>query len=353
MFEGLKLLWEEYLDYHGQKQYVKRGATAKNDLETLKTWLSTTVVPFKGFAGKIYFAKTTEFPRYKFADYSRNNNQIVRRVRDIDNSDAVVIDTTEYIDVIKTGLRNLNNWSLVELDYNGTGQSSYVNSTLALGQDYYRPYSEHNQDYKQLEFLTWLYSNFLKKNFKIINVQDLSQNLGKQYEAINVTKAEQLARLFDSKSMDDVKLAMEVMTNCDLEASYFHSALLFGKYGRNEMRVNNYWNSTSFRTFRNAFDGLGLNCESLWGQTPLRVTESYLKLPNKFIFEEDIEYVKKLVTEFVEENYKFETVGFKLNNYDIELNVDPSKVIKSTVIDAVSEPELVESGEVAAESSLQ
>lgn len=351
MFEGLKIVWEQYLDYYKNTEFAKRGLISKEDLNVLKTWLTTSVVPFNGFVGKIYFTKMTTFPRYKFAEYSRNNNQIVRRVRDIDNSNAIVIDTKELIEVINSSLRYMTNWKFVQDNYNSTGQPVFTKDKL--GDLYYQPHSEHNRDYTQLEFLTYLYTNYLKKNFKIITVQDLSQSLGKQYEAINVIRAEQLSRLFESKGVDDVKLAMEVMTNCDLEASYFHCALMFGKYGHSAMKYNGYWNSTSFKTFRESFDKLGLRIDNLFGMTPISVTTKYLKLENKYLFEEDVEYIKKLIKEDVEKHHNFEFTGYKLNNYEIEIKIDPSKIISNIVnTDVVDASESVESIQPVIESTL-
>lgn len=333
MFEGLKLIWEEEL-YGNSKYYYKRGLIIEDDLKTLKAWLDTTVVPFKGFSGKLFFHKTTQFPRYKFTEYSRNNNKLVRRVRDIDNSDAVIIDVDTHINNVNNMLNSIKNYTIINNAHNlpqhtQTGEPCYVKDDSGLTKGNVTR-GEFSNSHINIDFLCWLYNNWTKKNFKIISVYDLNQNLGKQYEAVNASKSEQLGRLFQSKSNDDIKLAMEVMTNCDLEASYFHVALLFGKYG-NAMRNISYWNSTSFKAFRSNVDNLGLNCESLIRMQTLDIVEEYFTLENKFIFEEDIHFVKALIKEDVEKSYNFETTGFKLNNYEIELKIDPTKIIKHVV----------------------
>lgn len=306
----------------------------KKDVEDLKTWLVSSQVSFKGFKGKVYFHKDTEFPRYKFTEYSRNNNKIVRRVKDIKNSDVVVLDTNFFIAELDKLLKNVSYYEkdIVTLTrVNKDNLPVYENKTtsMSIKRLLIGAYDGHK---KVLETLIELYNT--KPVLKSVSVYDLNDVVTKTANPIDSEMAENLKNLLNSNDPASIKLAMEIMTNSDFEASLFHLTILCTLYG-DKIKRNPYWNSTSFTSFRNSMSRMGLQIEYLHGDV-MDAIKRFFELDNKFIFEDDIDFVKKCIKDQVDEDYSFERGGFSLKNYEIVLNIDPNKIIKNTL---VTEPE--------------
>jgi len=285
---------------------------SKTDLLTLKGWLTSSVIPFKGFQGKVLFQKELKFPRYKFTQYSREVNTLVRRVKSISNADAIVMDVEYYMSLLEKCEKNMES-------YNASFKEDPKGVNVGFLESHFLRFLN------SIQILEQLYKDI--KNLKIISAFDLNAILGQEYSTIDKIKLEQLSKLFNSGTPENVKLAMEIMTNCDFEPSLFYICLLFNKYGE-LIRRNQYWYSTSFSAFRNALDKTELAYENFHRFETMQVVEKFLLLPNKFILESDVDYIKHLVQEEIKNKYNMEDTGFELTISDIKLNLDPSKIIK-------------------------
>lgn len=299
----------------------------KEDVEELKNWLKGSVVKFNGNNGKVFFHTDTEFPRYKFTEYSRNNNK-VRRVKKAISADVIVLDVDRYVKILEsiesfmqkkyyiTGKKS--NDGLYDLYQETTGSSCTIEGYVLN-----KYYNEH---INTLEILIELYNN--NNQLKSVKIQDLNEVITKNSNPITVEMSEQIDRLLSSHDNETVKLGMEFLTNCDFEASLFHIILLCGKHG-GKMKSNPYWNSTSFKTFRDVLLTKNVNVEYLRGNNSIKSVETFLALKgNKYLYEDDVEYIKNCIKQELDEQYTFDTCGYIIKNYQIELNIDQSKIIK-------------------------
>ncbi len=336
MFEGVKECLIEYnYGYGSSKSASKYSYISSDDLKTLGEWLKNSVIPFKGFSGKLFFPKSTEFPRYKFREYSLATNGTVSRVINTKNADACVVDLENLKEVVKS--RNLTNktFNLVTNKEAKQQELPYFVETKALG-------SRISKEKQSISYFWGVnvplhklcedYRSYLEsgKVLPFIDVAELTKALGKQYEAIDAERAEQLLALLKSQDRDSIKTGMEVLTNCDIEASLMHIMLIFSQAGSN-MRSHAYWNGVSFKTFREALSTKKINYEYLSGSCPVDVVQEYLKIKGSFVQEEDIPYIKGLIRTDIEESYNFEESGFKLTGYEIELDIASNKIIKKEV----------------------
>jgi len=300
----------------------------KKEVEDLKTWLTSSQVSFKGFNGKVYFHKDTEFPRYKFTEYSRNNNKIVRRVKDIKNTDVVVLDTTYFLKELDNILKNAKYYEKDLVSKSRMNKDSlpvYENLSTSMSVKKLM-YGTYNNEKKILETLVELYNT--KNTLKTVSVYELTDVLTKTNNPIDSEMSGNLKNLLNSNDEASIKLAMEIMTNSDFESSLFHNILLCSLYGA-KMRQNSYWNSTAFKSFRNNMDRMGLTIEYLHNDT-MDAVQKFLSIDNKFIFEQDIDFIKKCVKSEIDAQYSMSNTGFELINYEVKLNLDPNKIIKNT-----------------------
>lgn len=314
----------------GNKPYTRETeyvAITKKEVEDLKTWLTSSQVSFKGFQGKVYFHKDTEFPRYKFTEYSRNNNKIVRRVKEIKNADVIVLDINRFLPHLDRLLKNVEHFEkeiVSKTTFNKDGLPMYIEkqSSMAVKKMLIGSY---NHEKHVLETLTELYNK--KNTLKFVSVYELTDTLTKTGTPIDTEMANNLKNLFNSNDDASIKLAMEIMTNADFESSLLHITLLCTTY-RSKIVHNSYWNSTAFKSFRNNMNRLELQIEYLQGDT-MDSLQKFLSVPDKFVFEDDIDFIKKCIKEEVDSTYNLERTGFELTHYDIKLNLDPNKIIKN------------------------
>lgn len=319
-------------DWRGRPETQEREyiTITKKEIEDLRTWLVSSQVSLKGFKGKLYFHKDVEFPRYKFTEYSRNNNKIVRRVRDIKNADVVVMDTNYFIPQLDQILKDADYYSKELLGKGVTNSNNLPvytdvtdqNKSMAIKRCCYGAYDNRRL---VLETLVELYNT--KQNLKSVSVYELNDVITKTGCSIDSEMSENLKNLLNSNDPASIKLAMEIMTNSDFEASLFHIVLLCSLFAQ-KMINNSYWNSTAFKSFRNNMERLSLNIEYLRGNTTIDAIEKFFSLDNKFIFEEDIDFVKKLIKEEVDGQYSLDSTGFEITGYEINLKLDPNKIIK-------------------------
>jgi hypothetical protein len=321
---------------------------SESDLKLLKAWYNSSIMPFKGFSGKVYFSKHTTFPRYKFSEYTRTKNKLVRKVRDVSNADVLVIDTKRYTDILNIqGYTTPNSYikligsSYVNPNTGGLIERDVYSDVSSAGNNVEEGYkfSKGWGNLEEIEFLIECYTN--QNNIKICNVQEINTEVNKGYKPINSEVAASYQMLLSSTDPANVKLGMEMMTNSDLEAGLLHIMILCGKNNKN-IRYNPYYNSVNYKAFRDKLYNLsGFHFDYLEDSETASIITKFLSMDNKFIQEEDIEYCNKLVKEDIINNYTLEDNGFIIENIDIKLNIDPSKIIqaKSTDVELIEEEE--------------
>lgn len=329
----IKQILTEYSNSSGTKHYNNHSFISSGDLDILKTWYESNIISFKGFNGKVFFSPLTTFPRYKFTEYSRNNNQIVKRVRDLANSDIVVIDTNKFSKSFNIGSPKIFQKitdSCTDTDPKYLGLPVYITvSTISA-------YCEEGYNlnmysaFEELKFLVHLYNN--KNSIKLVSVSEVNTEINKQYQTINSVLARSLNLLLGSDDVANVKLGMEMITNVDIEASLLHLMIL-SSTNNIRIRDNDYYSSTNFKSFRNKLCELSKKVDFKYfnGESIINNIKEFLSMDNKFIQEEDVDYCYKLIEEELREQFKLEEDGFVLDKFTIKLNIDPNKIIKKHI----------------------
>ena len=308
-------------------------AISKDDIILLSNWLSNAKIQFKGFKGKVYFLKGTEFPRYKFTEYSRNNNEIVKKVINPKNSKAIVLNFNNYDTTLKSMLDNITYLLLI-------APNEYTNSQVESVVNIEQLFKFNKYNNKEFNFITYLidiYNNF--QHLSVIDAFDLNDVINEGNSIIDTEYAKSISSLLGSKDNESIKLGMEMLTNVDFDASLLHIMLLINKHYSN-MRYHAYNNSVNFSNFKNKyFNSTKIKIEYSYNNEVNKIIKSFLRLENKFIFEEDISYIKDVLMEEFNQNNNFENQGYEIINYDIKLNIDPLKIIKRPTVDLFTEPE--------------
>ncbi len=317
-----------------QMNYNEHNFISESDVNVLKDWIKNSLVPFSNFKGKVLFLKDTTFPRYKFTEYSRNNNQIVKRVKEGKNADAIIIDSKEYLNY----LNNLNSYYRYYQKIAETGPNKEETQVYIEVSDDKAPYTVHGRTFgiyyrKEINYLkniTTAYQNF--SSLKLINVFDVQDCISKDYTPINKEYSTQIDTLLASTDPQNVKLGMEILTNCDIEASLLYIMMLSNKHYYQRMRGNMYTTSTAWKSFVNTLSSFGVHMNSFTsGNSPETILQQFLMLKNKMIFEEDVQYVKEEVKDYINKLYNFDTTGFTLENFNVSLKIDQDKIIKKDI----------------------
>ncbi len=318
------------------------------DVKLLEAFINNKV-NLKSFKGKVVFLQDTTFPRFKLTEYSKKNNKIIRTIKD-SSADAVILD----IEQVKESLKNLPEWIfLPNNDAVDSYQRTWYNSSGQYSKDAIRGRQiKDNQDYysrrtnfDQIQHLLNLYNNY--PNIKIITVQDLTQEVTSDYEAISADWAEKLDPLLGSSDQDAVKLGMTLMTNANFEDSLIYSMLLCNKHKQNMYR-NPYFNAVNFKNFRNRLKtaGWGQLENSYHTQSEVEVVQDFLKMKDKQIFKSNIVFIEKLVRDDINEDLSFASKGYKLEpDFKIVLNIDPSRIIDDEVQEVYETSEEIENKE--------
>lgn len=314
------------------KYYNSYRFLSSVDIQTLKDWVTNSLIPFSTFKGSVLFLKDTTFPRYKFTEYSRSNNQIVKRVREVKNADAVIVNVNAY----KQFLEDIRPSIIQKIseEHGDTKKPLYLHVTAnqAFCEEGCLVYGNNNF----LENIIDNYNNY--NHLKILSVFDVQDHLSKQYSPIDKARADDLDKLLGSTDKESVKLGMEIMTNSDIEGSLLYIMLMCNKHWYN-MRFNQYTASTNWKAFRKTLESFGLYQHHIEGNNSIDQTiKNFLTLKNKFIMEDDIPYIKSCISEEVERTFNFSSTGFKINIQSIDLQLDEDKIIKK----AQETPELQE-----------
>ena len=70
---------------------------------------------------------------------------------------------------------------------------------------------------------------------------------------------ENLSKMISSNDRENITLALEVMSNCNIEDSYDKVALLFFFYSSYELKAGKNWNSVNVKSLRKTFDRYSIN----------------------------------------------------------------------------------------------
>ena len=307
--------------------------------DTIVKWLESNQTPFNGFAGKVFFMKDVTFPRYKFTDYGRNNNNIVQTTRTTAYADAVVINVKEWISILnnrftKRVLQHIGVTVDEKNEYiqfpNGTDLTSAPNLNTYITAATYGNFTT------VLETIVQAYNEFA--GTKIINVFELNSVINNQNGPLTSDVTQQLTQLLKSNDSETVKLGMEMITNYDLEASLLHLMLISNECSNN-MRYNNYWSSTNFKSFRDKFRQITHDYfENYMNHGTSRIVSEFLTNPKSLLLEEDFNYVNTLVTEEIKSTFKMEEDGYILTDFNFKLNINENQIIrKPQIVEQIEE----------------
>lgn len=301
--------------------------------DTIVKWLESNQTPFNGFAGKVFFMKDVTFPRYKFTDYGRNNNNIVQTTRTTAYADAVVIDVKLWVDLLKN---KFHNRTLQHIGVTVDEKNEYIAFhtgtplTTAPNLGNYITASTYGNSKTILETIVQAYNEFA--GTKILNVFDLNSVINNENGPLTSEVAQQLTQLLKSNDTETVKLGMEMITNYDLEASLLHLMIIASECGNN-MRYQNYWSSTNFKAFREKFRQATNNYFENFGSNSISsIVSDFLTNPSSLILEEDFNYVNSLVTEEIKSTFELNRNGYMLTDFKFKLNINENQIIRKQQI---------------------
>ena len=275
--------------------------------------------------------KDVTFPRYKFTDYGKNNNNIVQTTRTAAYADAVVIDVKEWISALKTKfyihtLQHIGVTVDEKNEYIKFVDDVDLQSAPNLN-EYVVAHSHYGKNKNILETIVQAYNEFA--GTKILNVFDLNSVINGQNGPMTSDVAEQLTQLLKSSDKETVKLGMEMMTNYDLESSLLHIMLMASQAGNN-FRYHDYWSSVNFKAFREKFRQIaGTYVENLAGDDPNSVLQRFLTNDKSFVLEEDLPYIKSVISEQIKGTFSLSYNGFILNSFDFDLNIREDQIIRA------------------------
>lgn len=336
----IKVLKLEVIHSHNTNYTYNREVLSLGDIDTLLKFLDNTV-SIKSFKGKVVFLENTTFPRFKLTEYSKKSNKIKRTIK-INQADAIVVDVTVLKKELESSKERLHFYKLqsdgkyIESSYNPKAPQSLGHGDVLgnLRRSYYYAGTKNVQD--QLEALIEVYNNY--PNIPILSLTDLNQEISSGYDAINEEWAKSLESLLASPDANAVKLAMSYMTNANFEDSLFYSLVLLNKHWY-KIRTNAYYQSTNFKAFMKNVENAGYNQHSL-GCDVSRTIQEFLKLPGKKIMKSSISFIHDQIREEINNTYSFESKGYKLENYEIKLNLKDEDIIDDENIE--TEEEFVE-----------
>ncbi len=316
----------------GDSTQIYSGIT-EAEKNTIIKWLESNQTSFNGFAGKVFFMKDVTFPRYKFTDYGRNNNNIVQTTRTTAYADAVVIDVKEWISFLNGRLhtRVLQHIGVTvdeKNEYIQFSNETDLNSAPNLNRYVYVHCYGNTKTI--LETIVQAYNEFA--GTKIINVFDLNSVINNQNGPLTADIVQQLTPLLKSNDQETVKLGMEMITNYDLEASLLH-LLLIANDCANNMRFNNYWSSTNFKSFRDKFRQITHNYfENFQNHGVNAIVSEFLTNPKALILEDDFNYINALVSEEIKSTFTMGKDGYVLTDFKFKLNINEDQIIRKPQI---------------------
>ena len=301
----------------------------ETERDTIVKWLESNQTPFNGFGGKVFFMKDVTFPRYKFTDYGRNNNNIVQTTRTAAYADAVVIDVKEWLNQLNN---KFNKRTLQHIGVTVDEKNEYIqfpngsDLTSAPNLGVYINASTYGNSKAILETIVQAYNEFA--GTKILNVFDLNSVINNENGPLTSDVAQQLTQLLKSNDTETVKLGMEMITNYDLEASLLHLMIISSECGNN-MRYQNYWSSTNFKAFREKFkQATNDYFENFYNKSISYIVSEFLTNPNCLILEEDFNYVSSLVAEEIKSTFELNREGYMLTDFNFKLTINENQIIR-------------------------
>lgn len=219
----------------------------------------------------VYFASTSEIPRYKFREYAKDKN--MARCISVEKSTAVALGTNPisslltrkpetYYMVTAPTLANLINCQMSYFD--GRPNVIYVSKLVA---------TQHKQlhtllnNYPSERYISYWGLDRQLKNFaklwpeleqivtmkkKVVLDDTINKTINKGI-ILNDEMLEQIREMFRSKDVKNHTTAMEIMANSDYEACELQLVLLLNEF-QGTITSNPYFNLVNFKNFRRFFD---------------------------------------------------------------------------------------------------
>lgn len=309
------------------------------DKKILISWIDNKRVSLSNYQGKLYFPRITTFPRYKFTEYVRENNNLVRKVRDLKNADAIVLDIDEAKKIINDIPTDKDVYNIHQThDY----RDSYTSSEdLAKLQSKYTPVKgyficESSRDFNYIAAIMELYNQ--GANLDILNVYDISNDIKKSSFVIDIPMSENVNSMLAAHDPGSVKLGMDLLCNCELDMSLLQIMLAISK-NYNNIRNNTHYHTVNYKSFIKELYNKGINHDILGNYDTPGIIQLYLQLnPSKRVITEDeADFIKYTIKDYIGNKFSFTANGFKISSLEIDVNIDESKVIKKNKVEELEE----------------
>lgn len=313
--KGLKILSKGHYSIRFEECYYKLKEDDENSQWFNKELVKTLIQDHKIIEGdKLHFTKNCTVPRFKIKSYCESKN--VKVVKSAINATVRIISDKEFINGIgsdtikeftKSDMITLKpflseeEFKLITEHENFFTTSTQVNNYLygygispVLDSWQYSCYiNKDNYD---------IFNSFVTSNQKVILEQSILKELNQDI-IMDEEMYDQIKQLFESPDYDNIKLAMEMMANCNYDKSALYLLLLFYNYGRKISNVTSK-NHVNFKSMIKYFEIRDIDRIDL--NDIIRI------LNNKKVF--DINPIDKLMEMVIEDckssNYRVEKVVF-------------------------------------------
>jgi hypothetical protein len=297
--------------------------------------------------GKIYLGKLSNLPRHKIKDYFKENN--VNKTSRLDQSDTIILNKEHLIQFNKmfksdTSWYRLKPCKVYKFDskqdktYIESNSKSYHNPELNFNNPFIILIKEENKNkvtpklvnflqgkeseellYKSLyreknmvevhNYLEYILKN---PNVKVIFDENIMDPLNQDGFELDEEYLTTLDGMFESKSQDNINLALEMLSNVNIEKNSLTIALFLNKH-----RKKFAWGSglsitqnNSFKSTLKYFNSKNINFESDWRAFSTNLYKLHKGNP------ENVAIIK----DFIQQNINQYLKEFNPNNFmEIEL----------------------------------
>jgi hypothetical protein len=316
------------VDWNNRINFRQHEAVLQSDYSSVKSTIRQLKSNSLVDGDKVYFAKCSKVPRYKFSEYCKDKK--TTKVVKPENATAVVLDfdalfngfegstnTTDLLEVPKTALVGYSNHGLPDIVYAYEHQLKNFDRLIKDFSKGYYTKAKHMimNHYRFAEAKTAL-QDILNIGKMAATTKVLSDDtvLGEINQGIELTDDiyKQLQAMLSSSDQQNVALGMELMANSDYRKSELKIALLLNQYYDKYMIRNKNRNLVNFKSLLKYFD------KYKWSADTLRFSESIIKttrddMPDK---EERIRLAKQNVVDHLNgmikgTRFSIENVVFK------------------------------------------
>ena len=292
--------------------------------------------------GKIYLGKLSSLPRHKIKDYFKENN--VSKTSRLDQSDTIILNKEHLVEFDRM-FESASSWyklkpckvykfdSEHDKEYIENYSKSYYSGNIVFENSFIVMIREDNKNkitpklvnflqgkksedllYKSLyreknlvEVYNYLEYILKNPNVKVIFDENIMEPLNEDGFELDEEYLNTLDGMFESKSQDNINLALEMLSNVNIEKNSLTIALFLNKH-----RSKFSWGSglsitknNSFKSTLKYFKSKDINLDADWRSFSANLYKLHKDNPKNL----------EIITEFIQQNINQYLKEYNPNNY--------------------------------------